>query len=265
MAKQRGIHQISGKINNLCYYEQKYIRGGLIRRINEAMSERLKTDPVFENTRHANTIFGGCSQYAKTLLSFFGNRNTYLFTPYRQAKLTEIVRKNFLTNDEAEGYPIINISGSFTSVFSVLLNSIFKNPLRNNFPSISSYVGDVVLDSTYEFVFEKEELSNFCKKYKCNKVQVTISRPHYIYGSSYESLTGAYFLPDANPGGRSSFTYWENTSDSENLVISAPTGSTDDAATFWIVYVSPVLREYQRRPIIGETGSSVGIVQFVAH
>lgn len=126
MAKQRGIHQISGKINNLCYYEQKYVRGGLIRRINEAMSERLKIDPVFANTRVANKIFGGCSQYAKVLLSFFGNRSTYLFKPNRHAILTKIVKDHFISSEVSGVYPLINAKEYPDLVASALFDSIFS-------------------------------------------------------------------------------------------------------------------------------------------
>lgn len=264
MAKQRGIHQISGKVNNLCYYEQKYVKGGLIRRINEAMSERLKTDPVFENTRHANVIFGGCSQFAKTILSFFGNRSTYLFLPYRQAKLTKIIKNFFTGSNELNGFPEIMISGVSRDSFSSVIDSIFKNPLRDNFNSIPLIVDNVVLESTHEFDFTKEELSAFCKKYKCKKIQISISRPHYIYSSVYQESTDRYDIPENNAGGRGVFTYWEDTPEAESLTLSVPTGDVDDTFTFWIIYVSPVLREYQGRPVIGETGSSVGIVVFNA-
>ena len=69
MAKQRGIVHLSGRVDNLCYYQQKRVKGGLVRRLNQAMSERAKTGEEFENFRTANSYFGACSMCAGAMLN----------------------------------------------------------------------------------------------------------------------------------------------------------------------------------------------------
>lgn len=264
MAKQRGIHQISGKINNLCYYEQKYVRGGLIRRINEAMSERLKTDPLFANTRRANTIFGGCSLVASVLLSFFGSRNTYLFKPYRHALLTREVQKFFLSEYNSLGYPEIldRISG-FRNLPSII-DGIVKNSIFNSFVELERNVDNLGLEVDYSFIFSYESLENYCKKNKCIGVQLSVTRAHYIYRVGYNSDFEGYSTPENNAGGRISFFNWYLGEDTEDVTIFADTGTIDDAVTFWIVYASPIVRKNGDRPVTGQTGAACGVVTFLA-
>lgn len=262
MAKQRGIHQISGKINNLCYYEQKYVRGGLIRRINEAMSERLKTDPVFKNTRHANTIFGGCSMFAGALLGLFGSRNTYLFKPYRQSLLTRAAKNSLLSNEFALAYPEIGTRESILHYLPIVVDNIVKNKLSDFFPGIPRKLFSLTLESTHEFVFSYNDLVRFCSINKCIGVSISISSPCYLYGINYDENTGKYSQPDAGASGRGPYYNWYLQDEEEDLTISASTGEIDDAGVFWIVYATPILRQYQNRPVFGETGACCGIVTF---
>lgn len=51
MPKQSGIHQFRGKYGTTCYYFRKGSQNGLQRGINQQMSERVKRDPNFANTR----------------------------------------------------------------------------------------------------------------------------------------------------------------------------------------------------------------------
>ena len=264
MAKQRGIHQISGKINNLCYYEQKYVRGGLIRRINEAMSERLKTDPVFANTRRANTIFGGCSVLARCLLDFFGSRNTYLFKPYRHALLTKLVLTYFVEQNDESQYPSILVGPSSVNVLPAIIDGIVKNKIRDSFPELPNMVYGLSINGEHTFVFSYQSLLKFCSKYKCKGVQISLSKPFCIYAPYFDSSIGKYVEPDYNPGGRVTYSniFIEEINDDVEFTVS--TGSTDDALTFWVIYATPILFTIGDRPVTGETGASCGVVTFRA-
>lgn len=264
MAKQRGIHQISGKINNLCYYEQKYVRGGLIRRINEAMSERLKSDPLFANTRHANVIFGGCSMMAGVLLSFFGSRNSYMFKPYRHALLTRAIQKYMLSEGLIGGYPYIMERDSGCRYLPDIVNSIVKNSIFNSFVELSKNFLDLSLSDVQSFTFNYDSLVRFCNKYKCIGVQLSVSPAKYMYSSFYSSEIKAYQVPENNAGGRVSYVDWYLNEDDGDVTLSSNTGGIDDALTFWIVYATPIVRKNQGRPVTGETGASCGVVTFLA-
>lgn len=262
MAKQRGIHQISGKINNLCYYEQKYVRGGLIRRINEAMSERLKTDPVFANTRRANKIFGGCSIYASALLEFFGSRNTFLFKPYRHALLTKLVFKYLINEESSESYPMIPSTSIGITKLSYIIDGVVKNKIRDSFPELPVYAGKFQVDGEYDFVFTSQSLLDFCRRYKCVGVQISISRAHYIYATGFSAETNGYVMPETNPGGRGTTYNILGYEMEEEVIIRSNVGTVDDADTFWVVYAAPILSMHGDRPVTGETGASCGIVSF---
>ena len=69
MAKQSGIHQIRGKIGENSYYRQTGISSGLIRSINQGMSERVKTSPEYANTRLNNIEFKIATQTAGALFA----------------------------------------------------------------------------------------------------------------------------------------------------------------------------------------------------
>ena len=264
MAKQRGIHQISGKINNLCYYEQKYVRGGLIRRINEAMSERLKTDPVFENTRRANTIFGGWSIAAGAILEFFGSRNTFLFKPYRQALLTKFIQSHTINVNETATYPSIFGRELGFKYLPNIFDNIVKNKIRDSFPELPYKISEIPLGSQAEFVITYQSLIDFCTKYKCEGVQISFSGPKYFYGVSYSLNAGRYVAGDSNPGGRVSYQDFLKEDPAEDMSFRLSSGDIDDAVTFWIVYARPIKRWVNNRPIFSETGASCGLITYIA-
>ena len=235
-----------------------------MRRINEAMSERLKTDPVFANTRRANTIFGGCSLLASRLLEFFGSRNTYLFKPYRHALLTKLVHTYFVAPTSASQYPLIMSGSDGFNYLSTIIDGIVKNKIRDSFPELPIKLESILTDGEHTFVFSAQSLLEFCAKYKCVGVQISISNPFYIYSPFFDSSVGKYTITDYNPGGRgSSFNILQNEID-DDMEITVHTGSVDDALTFWIVYATPILVMRGGRPVTGETGASLGVVTFRA-
>lgn len=64
MAKQSGIHQLRGKVGEMSYYRQAGVVPGLVRRINQSMSSRVKTSDEFANTRLNNDEFKKANKYA---------------------------------------------------------------------------------------------------------------------------------------------------------------------------------------------------------
>lgn len=261
MAKQRGIHQIKGKINNLCYYEQKYVRGGLIRRINEAMSERLKTDPAFERTRRANVIFGACSSYARFILSYFGSRNTFLFIPYRQAILTRLIHTYFLQDESGNSYPAIYIPRGSEPALELLFDEVVKNKLSLDFFDIPRRI-EISIDSPdVTITLSSTTLENYLSKYGGVGVRVEISVPHYLYNMSYNMETGKYPGPSGNPGGRGDSYIWRPGEGDLELSLRNP--EADDSYSFWVVYISPLSSEVGGRFISKRTGATCGMIQTI--
>lgn len=101
MPTQSGIHQFRGKYGTTCYYFTKGKQNGLQRGINQQMSERVKRDPEFANTRLYAREFGYCGRLAA--LSFvpteFGL--TINLRNNSQGRLTKIYRN--LLNEYGNG------------------------------------------------------------------------------------------------------------------------------------------------------------------
>lgn len=67
MAKQMGVHKLHGKVDEQSYYYSK--NGGYVtRKINPGMSQKVKTDAAYANTRLNNAEFGACGAYAGAML-----------------------------------------------------------------------------------------------------------------------------------------------------------------------------------------------------
>lgn len=91
MAKQSGLHQLKGKVDGYSYYRQSGVKAGLMRRINEGMSSRVKTSEEFANTRLNNSEFGNAADVAKVLASVITPKFRPMFLNFSQAKLTRSV------------------------------------------------------------------------------------------------------------------------------------------------------------------------------
>lgn len=91
MAKQGGIHKIRGKIGEASYY-QSQVGGYLIRGINQGMSERVKNDPAFANTRLNAAEFGGAGKLAGAMVSAVTQRWRYMLDPTATGKLSSAIK-----------------------------------------------------------------------------------------------------------------------------------------------------------------------------
>lgn len=247
MAKQRGIHQISGKINDLCYYQQKYVPGGLIRRINEAMSGRLKTDPVFERTRVANRLFGAASLLAKSFLVMFDVYGDLLTYPSRQAKLTRgflsFIRSYVSINESAD----IDINSLNHQEFLNLTDIVMKNKLSLFFPSIVRYTSELGLEERFNITLDESSLFRYLKYCKATALFVRIAGPYDVDVMSPNDENGKYTQPIV--GGRESVinTIWED--GGGDLSITLDVGVPLNYRTYYTISIIPMLgNDYRYSP-----------------
>ena len=89
MAKQSGIHQLRGKVGEHSYYRQTGVDGGLVRRINQGMAERVKTDAAFANTRLNNAEFGAAAAVAGLLGKMVVPKYRPMVLPFSQSKMAK--------------------------------------------------------------------------------------------------------------------------------------------------------------------------------
>lgn len=91
MAKQSGLHQIKGKVDGYAYYRQSGVKTGLMRRINEGLSSRVKNGAEFANTRLNNAEFGNGADVAKIAAGLIVPKYRPMFLNFSQAKLTKSI------------------------------------------------------------------------------------------------------------------------------------------------------------------------------
>lgn len=91
MAKQSGIHQLRGKVGEHSYYRQTGVNTGLVRSINQGMSERVKTSEEYANTRLNNAEFGQAGAIASCLGRLIVPKFRPMMLPFSQSKMAKII------------------------------------------------------------------------------------------------------------------------------------------------------------------------------
>lgn len=150
MPKQKGLYQLQGKAQGMCYYSQAGVKLPLMRTINQGMSERVKTSAEFENTRKNNAEFALANKMATSLFNFIYPNWRSMFRrftiPYITARLLDELKNG--TGEWGERHldksvgvvftPIINLyakarayQGEFGNFTSTLTN--FTNTYVNGF------------------------------------------------------------------------------------------------------------------------------------
>lgn len=133
MAKQEGIHGLRGKIGGMSYYAMKGVDGGLVRKVNEGMSTRVKNDDAFLNTRLNASEFGAAGNFSGAVVRTVSKRWRFILQSFATAATTKFVNgeiKQDTTNDW--GQRTLNVTG-WQSRVRQFLTQIVKNPYVENF------------------------------------------------------------------------------------------------------------------------------------
>lgn len=144
MAKQSGIHQIRGKVGEHSYYKQTGVASGLIRSINQGLSERVKTSEEYANVRLNNAEFGQAGRIAKVLGMFITPKYRPMILPFSQSKMCKLLLQS-IKQDLVADWGQRNIP-STTDGVTVLVNTL--NSVRKNDPEsygVSISMGEDVL------------------------------------------------------------------------------------------------------------------------
>lgn len=127
MAKQSGIHQLRGKVGEHSYYKQTGISSGLVRSINQGMSQRVKTDEAFANTRLNNSEFGQGGRLAAVLAQYIIPKFRPMILPFSQAKMAKIILE-YIKNDITSPWGQRNVTLVNSADVQVdALNAVVKN------------------------------------------------------------------------------------------------------------------------------------------
>lgn len=125
MAKQSGLHQIKGKVGEHSYYRQTGVASGLIRSINQGLSERVKTDQAYLNTRLNNAEFGQACKIAARMIQYITPKFRPMILPFSQSKMAKLILEQIKVASGEWGKR--NFSDATGAVSSTLLSTLAKN------------------------------------------------------------------------------------------------------------------------------------------
>lgn len=103
MAKQSGIHQLRGKVGEMSYYRTKGVNDGIARRINQGMSQRVKSGDEFANTRLNNAEFKNANAIATAAFNSVNSRKRGMMRNFAVASMTKRALEDIKQGDQAWG------------------------------------------------------------------------------------------------------------------------------------------------------------------
>lgn len=160
MAKQKGIHQIKGKVGDMSYYQSAGVPGGLIRRIPEGLSSRVKTADEYANTRLNNDEFKNASSIASFAFRAVPSRKSSMM---RRFAVAEMIKEALQYIKEGSGSWGVRIpSARFDNILVDLLENHSKlGPYSGEFGALqaSTNQGVVSIDLTYDSVTAADLIS----------------------------------------------------------------------------------------------------------
>ena len=92
MAKGQSTFRQLGKIDGRKYYQVKGVDGIVSQSINQGMSNRVKNDAAYANTRLNNAEFGGAGSTAGAITRALSQKWRYLLVPFATGKIAKDIR-----------------------------------------------------------------------------------------------------------------------------------------------------------------------------
>lgn len=131
MAKQKGIHQLKGKVGGMSYYGQKGVEGGLARSINSGLSNRVKTDEAYANTRLNAAEFGTAGSFAGACIRSISERKRAMMKDFASGDLAKVVR-GIIQSETAAEWGKRNLSADgWQTIVADKLNQYAKLPFAD--------------------------------------------------------------------------------------------------------------------------------------
>lgn len=141
MAKQKGIHQLKGKVGGMSYYQQSGVTDGLVRRIPEGLSSRVKTADEYANTRLNNDEFKNGNAMATFAFRAVPNRKASMMRRFAIAEMTKSALE-FIKGGSGNWGQRIPTETFDNIVVDMLERHAKSGPYANEFGTIRSVVDD---------------------------------------------------------------------------------------------------------------------------
>lgn len=145
MAKQSGLHQIRGKVGEHSYYRQSGVSAGLIRQINQGMSQRVKTGEEYANTRLNNAEFGHACAIAGVLGKTVSPKFRPMMLTFSQSKMARVILEAIKRQTGSWGQRSIPNGDAGHQVLIDALAAVRKNDPSNYGVSITGDSASVTI------------------------------------------------------------------------------------------------------------------------
>lgn len=142
MAKSSELLALRGKIAGKSFYSMKGVEGTLVRSINEGLSNRVKNDAAFANTRLNAAEFGSAGNFAGALVRTVSKRWRYILKAFTTAAMTKALREMIQLDSTSNwGQRTVMITG-WKDLIRQSLQMMVKNSYDESFANdiAASYV-----------------------------------------------------------------------------------------------------------------------------
>lgn len=191
MAKGQSTFRQLGKIDGRKYYQVKGVDGIVSQSINQGMSNRVKTDAAYANTRLNNAEFGGAGSTAGAITRALSQKWRYLLVPFATGKLAKDVR-SIMMLDATGKWGQRGLTGTtWQAALAEKVSAYSKN-------SVTDYTG-VTIDSVFnssnglrvEFEVSTRLHNEKLEALGCTGVRVIILGG-VVNASTFDASTGKY-------------------------------------------------------------------------
>lgn len=133
MAKSSELLALRGKVAGKSFYAMKGVEGTLVRSINEGMSNRVKNDAAYANTRLNAAEFGSAGSMAGAVIRTVSKRWRTILQAFATAMLTKAVR-NLIIQDTTNpwGERVLSVTG-WQGIVQQAVSRLVKNSYEENF------------------------------------------------------------------------------------------------------------------------------------
>lgn len=131
MAKGQSTFRQLGKIDGRKYYQVKGVDGIVSQSINQGMSNRVKNDAAYANTRLNNAEFGGAGSTAGAITRALSQKWRYLLVPFATGKIAKDVR-NIMMLDATGKWGQRGLTGTtWQAALAEKISAYSKNPVTD--------------------------------------------------------------------------------------------------------------------------------------
>lgn len=192
----------------MSYYRQSGIDPGLVRRINQGLSQRVKTGDEYANTRRNNAEFGNAGQIAGALGQVVVPKWRPMFLNMSQSKLVKSILQ-LIKQDTTAGatWGTRGITAGDWSAMLDSINVLAKNPFENFVADldISEMAGPPAGRAGYVLAFTPSPgAPSYLQSIGCSEVRIYINVFNLFIGR-WDSDTNQYTVSLGSPLGVENF------------------------------------------------------------